>query len=280
MKILLLGCKGMAGNVMRQRLLAKGHTVVGTSRFARQFDNEGIVHFDAMDVGSWVGFFESQRCDVVVNCIGILVQAAERSPHCALTVNTLLPKFLEAFYSRSETRVIHISTDCVFNGSRGKYTVFDDPDEVTTYGRTKALGEIVNAKDLTIRTSIIGLELLDKPNAADNCGLLHWVLSQKAGSEVLGFTKCFWSGISTIELADAVLWYLENPAHGLHQISREKGISKFDLVSLMSATFAKNLKVEPHSEKSINKTLVASEGSFPITASYEEMLRRIADSRK
>lgn len=270
----------MAGHVMHQRLLAKGHTVVGTSRFAEQFNNENIVHFDAMDVGSWVGFFENQHCDIVVNCIGVLVQAAERAPHCALTANTLLPKFLEAFYARSETRVIHISTDCVFNGSRGKYTVFDDPDEVTTYGRTKALGEIVNSKDLTLRTSIIGLELLDKPNAADNCGLLHWVLSQKAGSEVLGFTKCFWSGISTIELADAVLWYLENPAHGLHQISREKGISKFDLVSLMSATFAKNLKVEPHSEKSINKTLVASEGSFPITASYEEMLRRIADSQK
>ena len=270
----------MAGHVMHQRLLAKGHTVVGTSRFAEQFDDERIVHFDAMDLGSWVGFFEDQRCDIVVNCIGVLVQAAESAPHRALTINTLLPKFLEAFYSRSETRVIHISTDCVFNGSRGKYTVSDDPDETTVYGRTKALGEIVNSKDLTIRTSIIGLELLDKPNAADNCGLLHWVLSQETGSQVLGFTECFWSGISTIELADAVLWYLEKPANGLHQISRVKGISKFNLVSLMSGVFSKDLSVKPYAKKSVDKTLVASEGSFPITASYTEMLQRIADSRK
>ena len=280
MKILILGAKGMAGHVIYDRLVGDGHTVIGTSRFASSYKEQDIVKFDALNVHSWFEFFESLDVDVVVNCIGMLVKACENNIQNAITVNTLLPKFLETFYEKSKTQVIHISTDCVFDGKRGNYTDENLPNETHVYGKSKHRGEIRNEKDLTIRTSIIGLELGDKPNSKDNSGLIHWFLSQPKGSFIQGYSECYWSGISTLELADAIVWYLENPSHGLHQVSRDKKISKFDLLTLANDVFERELIIEVSSEKKVDKSLIPSEKAFKIEASYLEMLERMHSESK
>lgn len=270
----------MAGHVIYARLVREGHTVIGTSRFASSYKEQDVVKFDALNVHSWFEFFESLDVDVVVNCIGMLVKACENSIQNAITVNTLLPKFLDELYKDSNTQVIHISTDCVFNGKAGNYTDDTSPNETHIYGKSKHRGEIRNDKDLTIRTSIIGLELGDKPNSKDNSGLIHWFLSQPKGSFIQGYSECYWSGISTLELADAIVWYLENPSHGLHQVSRDKKISKFDLLTLANDVFERNLIIEVSSEKKVDKSLIPSEKAFKIEASYLEMLERMRLERK
>lgn len=281
MNILILGAKGMAGHVIYERLVREGHTVIGTSRFAESYADHKIRIFDALNTDSWFSFFESIDADVVINCIGMLVKACERHPQSATIVNTELPKFLESFYEGTDTQVIHISTDCVFSGKVGGYTDHAVPDETHIYGQSKHRGEIRNKKDLTIRTSIIGLELQDKPNASDNSGLIHWFLSQPRDSFIQGYSECFWSGISTLELADAIVWYLKNPSHGLHQVSRSEKTSKFDLLVLANEVFERELIIELSSEKKTDKSLIPSEGSFPIKASYTEMLERMySESRQ
>ena len=271
----------MAGHVIYGRLAGGGHTVIGTSRFnTQEYKEQGIVKFDALNVHSWFPFFESLEVDVVVNCIGVLVKACENNIQNAITVNTLLPKFLEELYRDSGTQVIHISTDCVFNGKVGDYTDDTSPNETHIYGKSKHRGEIINEKDLTIRTSIIGLELGDKPNSKDNSGLIHWFLSQPKGSFIKGYSECYWSGISTLELADAIVWYLENPSHGLHQVSRDKKISKFDLLTLANGVFERELIIEVSSEKKVDKSLIPSERAFKVEASYLEMLERMRLERK
>jgi dTDP-4-dehydrorhamnose reductase len=278
--ILVLGAKGMAGHVIYDRLVGDGHTVIGTSRFASSYKEQGIVKFDALDVDSWFQFFESLEVDVIVNCIGMLVKACENNIENAVTVNTLLPYVLEELYRGSNTQVIHISTDCVFDGKTGNYTDDTFPNETHIYGKSKHRGEIRNDKDLTIRTSIIGLELGDKPNSKDNSGLIHWFLSQPKGSFIQGYSECYWSGISTLELADAIVWYLENPSHGLHQVSRDKKISKFDLLTLANGVFERELIIEVSSEKKVDKSLIPSERAFKVEASYLEMLERMRLERK
>lgn len=280
MKILVLGAKGMAGHIIYKRLVNKGHTVIGTSRFATSYGEKDILTFNALNLDSWFQFFENIEVDVVVNCIGLLVKACERSEESAITVNTLLPKFLETYYKNSNTQVIHISTDCVFNGKKGNYTDKDLPNETHIYGKSKKFGEIHNEKDLTIRTSIIGLELRDKPNYKDNSGLIHWFLSQPKGSLIQGYSECYWSGISTLELADAVVWYLENPSHGLHQVSRKEKISKFDLLTLANHIFERELIIESSSEKKVDKSLIPSKNAFKIQTDYIDMLKRMFSERK
>lgn len=281
MKILILGASGMAGHIIYDRLRNK-HNVIGTTRNiedSKKYPN--ILFFDALRM-AWIDFFNTiGHFDVVINCIGCLVSASEKNPEIAIRINTDLPKYLESFYEQKRTRVIHLSTDCVFDGKVGGYTVNCPPNEMGVYGKTKASGEIINNKDLTIRTSIIGLELQNecKPNSSNNSGLLHWFLSNKKGAQINGYRRCYWSGISTIELADAVEWYLEKPhLHGLHQVSRSTKISKYSLLILANSIFDMGFNILPFSEKEVDKSLVGSEGSFNIKDTYSGMLSRVKEN--
>lgn len=267
--ILVLGATGMAGHIIADGLKKNGFNVFTTSR----------LDFDASDPGQFLPFFQntiSKNVEFVVNCVGVLVEESVHNPQRAKIVNSLLPKFLEAFYCDTDTKVIHISTDCVFDGSKGGYLDSDTPTETTIYGKTKALGEIKNKKDLTLRTSIIGPELFSR--YSKNTGLLHWFLTQNKNSTIQGYSNCFWSGISTLELLDAILWGIHsNTANGIKQISREKPISKFDLLKEANVVFNRQLLVEPNSEKHIDKSLVPSTDAMQIRTSYEEMLVHIKE---
>ena len=278
MNILVLGAKGMAGHIIYERLRNKAHSVVGTSRYADKYIDDNIIKFDASDTESWLPFFNAFKdleFDIIVNCVGVLVRTSKEHPWLANTVNTMLPRFLEAHFKDTSTKVIHISTDCVFDGKRGGYGVWEVPNAVDVYGRSKASGELVNNKDLTVRTSIIGLELNGKPNASENCGLLHWFLKQSAGSTIQGYSQCFWSGISTLELADAVEWYIEHPHTGLHQISRRLKISKHQLLTLANIVFDRDLNLEDDDSKVSDKSLKPCKVGYTITSTYAEMLSRL-----
>lgn len=281
MKILILGASGMAGHIIYNRLKDK-HDVFGTTRNIQDaIKYPNIKLFDVLTT-EWLDFFNSiGHFDVVINCIGCLVSESNKNPEVAVRINTELPKYLESFYSQKSTKVIHLSTDCVFNGELGGYTADSTPNETGSYGKTKALGEIKNEKDLTIRTSIIGLELQNnhKLNSSANSGLLNWFLSNEKGSRINGFRSCYWSGISTIELADAMEWYLKNPhLHGLHQVSRNIKISKYSLLHLANSVFEMNLTITPDETKKIDKSLCPSKYSFPIDSMYYDMLLRIKEN--
>jgi dTDP-4-dehydrorhamnose reductase len=267
--VLILGATGMAGHVLATHLKEKGYSVSTTSR--DMFD-EHHMYFDVLNYDSHTLFFSKQKPSVIVNCIGILVAECQKYPQNAKSVNSYFPYFLEKFYADSDTKIIHISTDCVFDGARGSYLDTDTPNETHIYGRSKALGEINNTKDVTLRTSIIGPERTDRVGA--NTGLLHWFLSQKPCTQIHGFSKCLWSGISTLELCDAVLWAMHSKeAVGIKQISRRIPISKFELLSLANDVFKKELIITEDASKVIDKSLIPSQISFEISTTYAQMLR-------
>lgn len=271
MHVLVLGCKGMAGHVIYKDLKDAGHTVKGTSRHANSFNDKDIIFFDALQRDSWSDFFAENKADIVINCIGLLVAACESSPSKAIIVNSLLPKYLEQHYYATSTKVIHISTDCVFSGAGGAYSILDMPDESNVYGLTKAAGEINNEKDLTIRTSIIGLELSEKPNASENSGLLHWFLSNEKNSTIQGYAKCYWSGISTIELSNYICKNLLSD-NGIIQLCRETKISKLDLLKLANEVFEAKINILPDTKKHVDKSLVPT---HIVDTSYKDMLSEI-----
>ena len=136
--------------------------------------------------------------DIIINTLRIIVNDCETSPEVALYLNSYFPKILEKQYINSKTKIIQLSTDCVFSGKKGSYRENDIPDGSTNYSRTKFCGEVVNNKDLTIRTSYIGPNLIDTSEE-----LFDWFLKQE--DTVIGYNNAYWNGITTLELAKALI---------------------------------------------------------------------------
>ncbi|UOE41554.1 SDR family oxidoreductase [Chryseobacterium suipulveris] len=230
-KVLVIGIKGMAGHVVFRKLQQEGnYDVYGVARSIESTDktfNLDVIHTDKLKE-----IIAENQFDAVINCIGILNKDAEDHPAKAIWFNSYFPHFLEDITKNSATKVIHISTDCVFSGKdAGGYTEESFRNGIGFYAQSKALGEITNGKDLTIRTSIIGPELNQ-----NGIGLFHWFMFQSSETQLGGFTNVYWSGITTIELAKVIIDALEKNVTGLKQISREK-ISKYNLLKLFNEIF-------------------------------------------
>jgi dTDP-4-dehydrorhamnose reductase len=194
---------------------------------------------DADNFDTVIRALASIQPNVVINCIGLIKQLPISSdPLSAITVNSLLPHRISLVCRTAGARLIHISTDCVFNGTKGSYTEEDPSDAQDLYGRSKFLGEVSYPHCVTMRTSIIGHELKGK------LGLIEWFLAQEAS--IRGFTKAIYSGFTTVELAriirDIVLPNKE--LSGVYHVSSEP-ISKYDLLNLVAAKYGKTVNIEP-----------------------------------
>lgn len=257
MKVLILGVTGMLGNAMF-RVLSDGAdlAVYGTARgtsarqhFPNNLASRIIVGIDVENNDSLVRAFATARPDVVVNCVGLVKQLADANdPLQAVPINSLLPHRLAALCQATGARLVHISTDCVFSGSKGNYRETDFPDAYDLYGRSKLLGEVNYPHAITLRTSIIGHEL------SGNRSLVNWFLAQKGA--VKGFTRAVFSGLPTVELAtvvrDVVLPL--KGLHGLYHVS-SKPINKFDLLQIVAKVYGKSIEIKPSEEPVIDRSL-------------------------
>ncbi len=210
--------------------------------------------------------------DIIVNCVGLLNQYAEQNEIDAYLVNGLLPHRLADAADRVGAKVIHISSDCVFTGNRGNYTEKDKPDGVTVYARTKCLGEVVRAPHMTIRTSIIGPEI-----RRGGIGLFEWFMSRSG--TIKGYRNVLWNGVTTLELAKAIDYYIERPVSGLIHLTAPKKISKHDLLHLFQRTFDKNnVEIIPDDEIRNDRSLVNTreDAAFSVCG-YEQMLQEMRD---
>jgi len=204
--------------------------------------------------------------DVVINCIGVLNNDAETNPDKAILLNCYLPHFLAKAGDENKFKLIHISTDCVFNGKTGGYLESSFKDGIGFYAQTKALGEVLSHKHLTFRTSIIGPELKE-----NGIGLFNWFMHQK--NKIQGFTQAFWTGVTTLELAKAVKAAILQDLTGLHHLVNEEKINKFDLLNLLKLTFNKDILIESNDNYKVDKSLIKTNHNFNYTVpSYEKML--------
>lgn len=268
MKFFVLGCNGMAGHTISLYLKEQGHKVVGFAR--NKSDIVETVEGDAFASKSIIDAVKKGNYDSVVNCIGILNQNAEEKKAEAVYLNAYLPHLLEDITDKTGTQIIHMSTDCVFSGKRGQYTEDDLRDGEKFYDRSKALGEIENDKDFTIRTSIIGPDM-----NPDGIGLLNWFLQQK--ESVRGYTKVKWTGITTLHLAKLVEEIAAVKAHGLYNLVPEEVISKYDLLLLFKKYLRNDdIEIQRSEELEVDKSLKRTrfEYEFDIT-DYETMISEL-----
>jgi len=251
-KVMLLGSAGMAGHVLKCEL-QKISDIIELVDVARS--SELIRPKIEMDVTDFMGLKEiinEGDFDFIINCVGILNAFAEDNPDQAILVNAYFPHFLESITKKSSSRIIHLSTDCVFSGSKGDYIETDFKDGLGFYARSKGLGELHNDKDLTIRTSIIGPDLNQ-----DGIGLFNWVINQEG--VINGFSKAYWSGVTTIKLARSIIEFIlqkDSPAGVVHLTNDEK-ISKFELLIMIQQVYKlSDIKIVESKEYKTDKSIV------------------------
>lgn len=267
-KILIIGSKGMAGHVMQSFFTAIDTFEVFT--VARNIsENNNSFNVDVSDTEKLQTIIKEHEFDVVVNCIGILNKDAEDNPSKAVWFNSYFPHFLEEITKNTKTKVIHISTDCVFSGKRGNYTEADVKDGIGFYAQSKALGEIDNIKDVTIRTSIIGPEINPK-----GIGLLHWFLSQPLDAKLNGYSNAYWTGLTTFELAKVVHEIINQNISGIIQVVPSEKINKYELLKLFNSIFRNNqLEIANYDAYKVDKSLLFTRQDFDYhVPTYEQML--------
>lgn len=260
--VLILGGTGMLGHLLLRYLSAyPEYDVHATARslagLRKHFPEDLLARFchDSVDVNyfdSVIRALASVQPDIVINCIGIIKQLPlSDDPLTAISVNALLPHRISLISRTAGARVIHISTDCVFNGKKGMYTENDQSNAEDLYGRTKYLGEVSYPHCVTLRTSIIGHEL------KAGYGLIEWFLSQT--QKVRGFRKAIYSGFPTIELARIIREFvLPNPElSGVYHVSSEP-ISKYDLLSMVAKRYGKEIEIESYNEFVQDRSLDSS----------------------
>ena len=265
--IVVLGAQGMAGHVMAEYLAqSTNYKVLGVARTGGRFVDQTL---DVLNFGDLDKYIQDVAPDVVVNCIGVLVSQANSRVANAILINSYLPQFLSELGDKINYKLVHISTDCVFSGKTGRYheNSFRDGDD--NYARTKALGEVINTRDLTIRTSIVGPELKNS-----GTGLMDWFFKQVG--EVNGYTQAYWSGVTTLELAKATYEFIEQGVTGLYQLCPQQKISKFELLRLMAKIWSKQITISPLNSYMVDKSLVCTRTDFKYPQpKYEPMLREM-----
>lgn len=272
-KLLILGATGMAGHVAYTYLNETNKYDIATICHSGKIEPNSY-ELDIYDTNRLKEIIEKEKPDAIINCIGILIKGSRNNPANAIYVNAYFPhKLSEILHSvLPDSKVIHISTDCVFSGEEGNYKDSDVKNALDTYGMTKNLGELINENDLTIRTSIIGPEL--KKNGE---GLMHWVFNQREAGELNGYQKSIWGGVTTLELAKIIDAALDKGITGLYQVSNNEGITKYDLVSLIVKEFNLSIKVNPVEGVICDKSIWNSERkdiSYKVS-SYEKMISEI-----
>jgi len=279
-RILILGGDGMLGHQLLKYLASRYEIRVTLRQDLAAYVSFGLFHqgnayasIDVRSVDRLTEVLADFKPQMVINAVGIVKQcptALESIP--SLEINSLLPHRLAVLCKAVGARLVHLSTDCVFSGRKGNYQESDVSDAEDLYGKSKFLGEVHDPPCLTLRTSIIGRELIRKR------GLLEWFLAQKG--HVKGFRKAIFSGFTTLEMARIIeRMLLHYPqACGVYQVSSEP-ITKYDLLLLFREKMGHDVEIWPdeifHCDRSLDSTRFRREFNYS-PPSWEEMIDELS----
>jgi len=266
MKVLILGSKGTLGHVVEKYLKEiEDCEVIGKDRS----------NFDARDLASVTALLLETKPDYVINCVGILNNQS-KSGQLYSDVNIVFPKYLASISKTYKFKLIHISTNCVFS-NRGPHTADEEilPDGLNLYGISKALGEINDDHNLTIRTSFIGPEL-----KKDGVNLFNWFVN-KSEKKVGGFTTAVWNGVTTLQLAKFIGKMINSDKIGIINYYSKKEITKYALLWAINEIYNLKKEVDAVAKEGVHSSLLT--GPYftekSISAQLEELKEWYFDTK-
>lgn len=264
-KILVLGSNGMAGHLITHYFIEKNHDV--TAYTMQPFTFCKNIIGNAFETDIFREMLLAKEYDVIINCIGLLNKEAEENQSSAVYLNSYLPHLVADTIKNSKTKLIHMSTDCVFSGNNAPYYEDSLKDGKTFYDRSKALGEVEDNKNLTFRNSIIGPDINEK-----GIGLFNWFMKQSG--PINGYTGALWTGVTTLTLSKAIEQAIIEDLSGVYNLVNNTGISKYDLLSLFNKYFKNNeIIINKSNSFNLDKSLKSYRNDFSfVVPSYEQMI--------
>lgn len=257
MKILLLGASGMIGNGVYKIFSSQRLNTIATvssMRKVQTLQGSNILSFAVTvnPLDDVTRLIKKVKPTHVVNCIGMIKPNDDMNTIKNLyRMNAIFPQVLSRVSDTYGIRCIHMSTDCVFSGTRGHYSESDIPDDTTEYGKSKFLGEMVRLPHVTIRTSIIGRELDSQKN------LLDWFLHTKE-PQISGYTHALWNGVTSLCIGRIIARIITKDIQFNTPIVHVAGdtISKYELLCLFKEIFHKQITIIKDDTYNNDKTLV------------------------
>jgi dTDP-4-dehydrorhamnose reductase len=237
MRILIPGASGLLGLNMaveaaRIRQPAGGtcsHSVTGVVNGHPLWTGEfEVITADLLLPGAVERLLEETQPDWVINCAALaVVDACEANPNLAYRLNVELPQKLAIHVARGGARMVHVSTDAVFDGQRGNYTENDDPNPLSVYARTKLEGELAvaqaNPQAIIARVNLFGWSLSGKRSLAE-----WFFYNLQAGNPLKGFTDVYFCPLLANDLAHLFLKMLQMGLEGLYHVVSSECLSKYD----------------------------------------------------
>lgn len=271
LKVLVLGSTGLIGHQVYNYLNSLSEYHMYDISYRTKL-NQNTIICDIRNTKKFIKIIEKISPNIIINCIGVLIEGANSDEENAIYINSFMPHRLSRLAKRINSRFIHMSTDCVFSGkTKTPYKETDFKDGIGIYAKTKGLGEIIDDTHLTLRTSVIGPEL--KKNGEE---LFHWFMSQS--TKVEGYKGSIWSGVTTIVLAKVVNWAIKNKITGLYHVTNNSSIDKYSLLMLIKKYTKKKIVINPVVGKELNKSFVDTRNELDfIIPNYDSMVKSMVN---
>lgn len=269
MKVLVLGSGGMLGHITTIHLKENGYDVQDVSYPEKAFNDSYVCNVFKLEELEVI--LNNYDFDIIINCIALLVEASEKNKAEAVFINSYFPHWLEKKYIDSHTKIIQVSTDGVFGNGTPPYAEDDRHLNDTFYAKSKSLGELVNSKDLTVRSSYFGPD-----KNVSGLGLLNWFFKQKG--EISGFDGVFFTGVTSLEFAQFIEKYGFSMT-GTYNLGARESISKFELLKKIKNEFNIDyLKINPNSTTTQDTSVhTKREDCKYQLKSYDDMISELHD---
>lgn len=237
-RILITGASGLLGVNIAYEASEQNQVIGVTNRLAYQSDSFDLITQDLLAPGAVEELIEQVEPDWVIHCAALAnLEACEANPEQARKLNSELPGKLASIVARGGARLLHVSTDAVFDGQRGDYSETDPPNPLGTYARTKLDGELgvaeTNPGAIIARVNLFGWSSSGKRSLAE-----FFFHNLSAGKQVLGFTDVFFCPLLANDLARLFFRMLELDLHGLYHVVSSQCLSKYEFGVALAERFS------------------------------------------
>jgi len=273
MKTVVFGANGMLGRYVVEyfdKMAGEDEFIFEACR--RDLDVSKATEAELISVLSQIQEAQGES-PVVINCAGVIKpRVAEVGVEETIQVNSLFPRRLANACEKLSIKLVHVTTDCVFDGVAGNYNESDPHSVNDIYGKSKSLGEPENC--MVVRTSIIGEE------ETASRSLLEWVKSQK-DKTCSGYTNHFWNGVTCLQLAKVIYQIVTKGPEwkgGVRHVFTPESLMKSELVKLISDVYSLNITVEDAiAEKFCNRVLTSNQPEKFDVPSLREQIQEQMD---
>jgi dTDP-4-dehydrorhamnose reductase len=240
-RLLVTGVSGLLGSNLAW-LAAERFQVTGVLTGEHAVVPPGQAPFetilaDLTHPGQVERIIDQTQPEIIIHCAAMTdVDRCEAYPEQALRVNSHLPGLIAKIAARNGIRLLHISTDAVFDGESGSYCEDDRPQPVNVYARTKYEGELCVAEAypdaLVARVNFYGWSWQGRRSLAE------WFYNNlSAGKSIPGFTDLIFCPLLVNDLIDILFKMLDRPLYGLFHVVSSEGQSKFEFGRMLAREF-------------------------------------------